>query len=230
MTADHDIAPAAGVAWQFEETGSANAKPALTAEQAGAARPVRAGATVSEFFPMMVTTLDNRQVAALMDAYALAIVRTCRRQPPWGPGMQTVWFTCFNGQVATVGNWRQTPFVVGVRKTPGEGQQPIVRILEEGTQITLRAVHSRDRSQVQLSGCLEISKIGDVRTTQTCFEGEQATVQLPGGKRWRIDFDGAVDEGKSMLIGFVPTYEQPLVVYALLTVQTVEPQPAVAAK
>ena len=49
------------------------------------------------------------------------------------------------------------------------------------------------------------------------------------GKRWRIDFDSTVDEGGSLLIGFVPSYEKKLVVYALLSLQTVVPETKVAA-
>ena len=133
----------------------------------------------------LVTTLDNGQVAALMDAHGRATVRAVRRQPPWGPGVQMLSATFFNGQTATLGTWTQMPFVVGSQKTEGQEHQPIVKILEEGTRITLVTVHSRDRSHVQLTGNLEISKIGDVRTAQARFEGEEATVQLPSGKRWR---------------------------------------------
>jgi hypothetical protein len=57
-----------------------------------------------------------------------------------------------------------------------------------------------------------------------------AIVQAPSAKRWQIDFDSTVEEGQSVLIGFVPTYAQKLVVYALLTVQTVVPDASVAAK
>ena len=164
---------------------------------------MRAEASVVEYFPVTVATLTRQQAAALAEA---------GKRPSYETSFPVLKVTAFNGQQVSIGGQRQTPFVVGIQKNQAE--EPIVRVLEEGTRLTFRSVHSRDRRQVHLKGCVEISKVGEVREFRTLFQRGPATVQAPSGKRWRIDFDSTVAEGQSLLIGFVPTFEKQQIVYA----------------
>ena len=189
---------------------SLSVEPELTfaAEQSTREAVVRAGASVTEYFPVMVATIGKRQ--------AQAILLAGRLQSP-SVGMQSWKVTAMNGQRVGLGDRTQTAFVVGIRKNREGWEEPLIKILEEGTRLTFRAVHSDDRRQIDLKGRVEINKLGDVHEVRTVCNGMPAIVQAPTGKRWRIDFDSTVEEGGSVLIGFVPTYEQKLVVYALLT-------------
>lgn len=225
--ADHDVAAAAGLSWQLEETHSASSEPILAAKLSDEGLPAaasfpRVAASVVENVPVLVATLNRQQVEAFRHAFYFC-------SQPRGHQYQSFNVTGFNGQTATIGEVRQTPFVVGLQKNPAAGEKPLIRIVEDGTTLTYRAVHSSDRRQIGLKGRLGINKLADVHDVRAAHNGSPAIVQAPTCKRFRIDFDSTVNEGDSVLIGFVPTYEEKLVVYALLTVQTVVPDAAVAA-
>jgi beta-lactamase regulating signal transducer with metallopeptidase domain len=224
--ADHDVASAAGLSWQLEETHSVGSEQILAAELSdvgppAANPPPHAAASVVESFPVLVATLNKQQVEAFLHAFY---------SQKRGHRFQASKVTVYNGQTANIGEVRQTPFVVGLKKNRAGWQEPLIQIVEDGTTFAFRAVHSGDRRQISLKGRVGINKLGDVHEVRATCNGFPAIVQAPCCKRWRIDFDSTVNEGESVLIGFVPTYEQKLVVYALLTVQTLVPEPAVAAK
>ena len=80
--------------------------------------------------------------------------------------------TLFNGQLATVTDTTQRPFVVSVVPVVGDfaaAQQPVIIVLSEGTQMTIQAVVSDDRKYVRLTVSPFFSQIGEVQ--EFTFEG-----------------------------------------------------------
>jgi general secretion pathway protein D len=84
--------------------------------------------------------------------------------------------TLFNGQMASVSDQSQSPFVVSVIPVVGDfaaAQQPVIVILSEGTFLSVQAVVSADRRFVRLTVVPFFSRIGDVDTFQ--FTGSETT-------------------------------------------------------
>ena len=73
--------------------------------------------------------------------------------------------TLFNGQAASVADTSQRPFVIGLIPVVGDfavAHQPVVTVLNEGTQLGVQAVVSSDRRFVRLTLVPFFSQIGDV--------------------------------------------------------------------
>jgi general secretion pathway protein D len=84
--------------------------------------------------------------------------------------------TLFNGQQAMVSDTSQSPFVISVIPVVGDfaaAQQPVIVVLNEGTNMTVQAVVSRDRRFVRLTVVPFFSKITAVNTFQ--FTGTSTT-------------------------------------------------------
>ncbi len=84
--------------------------------------------------------------------------------------------TLFNGQLATVQDTAQRPFVTGIIPVVGDfaaAQQPVVVVLSEGTQLSVQAVVSSDRRFVRLTLVPFFSRIGPVETFT--YDGETTT-------------------------------------------------------
>jgi general secretion pathway protein D len=90
--------------------------------------------------------------------------------------MQAPKVTLFNGQMASVMDQSQSPFVISVIPVVGEfaaAQQPVIIVLSEGTFMTVQAVVSADRRFVRLTVVPFFSRISGVNTFQ--FTGSQTT-------------------------------------------------------
>jgi general secretion pathway protein D len=75
--------------------------------------------------------------------------------------------TLFNGQMATVADQSQSPFVISVIPVVGDfaaAQQPVIVVLSEGTMLTVQAVVSSDRRFVRLTVVPFFSQIDKVDT------------------------------------------------------------------
>src|SRR5690606_14909284 len=84
--------------------------------------------------------------------------------------------TLFNGQVATVSDTLQRPFVTSLTPVVGDfaaAQAPIIVVLSEGTTLSVQAVVSNDRRFVRLTLVPFFSKIGDVE--EFTFEGRRTS-------------------------------------------------------
>ncbi len=84
--------------------------------------------------------------------------------------------TLFNGQEAMVSDISQSPFVISVIPVVGDfaaAQQPVIIVLNQGTNMTVQAVVSRDRRFVRLTVVPFFSTIGAVNTFQ--FTGTSTT-------------------------------------------------------
>lgn len=140
--------------------------------------------------------------------------------------------TLFNGQVATINDTSQTPFVVSVVPVVGDfaaALQPVVVVLSEGTMLTVQAVVSEDRRYVRMTLVPYFSSIGAVNTftftgsasstttsastgttdnttgraNQTVQSREGTTVQLPTLSQVFVSTTVSVPDGGTVLLGGV---------------------------
>jgi hypothetical protein len=120
--------------------------------------------------------------------------------------------TLFNGQDATVADTVSRPFVVSVREVRGDegiAHAPVVRVIEEGTKISLRPVLSDDHSSVELTCSILRTAVNSVDEFSFKFpearEGEGVTVQVPdvACQALRVE-DVAVPSGSTLLVGSMP--------------------------
>ena len=90
--------------------------------------------------------------------------------------MQAPTVTMFNGQSASISDGQQQPFVVGVVPVVGDfavGQQPIITLIPDGTNLSVQATASDDRRFVRLNLSPFFSEITDVQTFT--FDGRSST-------------------------------------------------------
>ena len=90
--------------------------------------------------------------------------------------MQAPKVTLFDGQSATIQDTVQRPFVTSIRPVVGDfavAQQPIIVVLNEGTQLNVQAVVSHDKRFVRLTLVPFFSQITDVDTFT--FEGRRTS-------------------------------------------------------
>ncbi len=90
--------------------------------------------------------------------------------------------TLFDGQLATISDQTQRPFVTSIIPVVGDfavAQQPVIVVLNEGTQLNVQAIVSDDKRFVRLTLVPFFSNIGDVNTFT--YEGRRrrttATIQ-----------------------------------------------------
>lgn len=82
--------------------------------------------------------------------------------------------TMFDGQIASITDFVQRPFVMSIQPVVGDfavAQQPIVVVLNEGTQLTVQAVVSDDKRFVRMTLLPYFSQIGEVN--EFTFEGRR---------------------------------------------------------
>jgi general secretion pathway protein D len=75
--------------------------------------------------------------------------------------------TLFDGQLATISDVTQRPFVTSITPVVGDfavAQQPVIVVLNEGTQLNVQAIVSDDKRFVRLTLVPFFSQIGDVDT------------------------------------------------------------------
>jgi general secretion pathway protein D len=85
--------------------------------------------------------------------------------------------TLFNGQLATVQDITQRPFVTQIIPVVGDfaaAQEPVIVVLNEGTSLTVQAVVSPDRRFVRLTVVPSFTSVGTVDTFT--FTGSKTTI------------------------------------------------------
>ncbi|WP_390621755.1 hypothetical protein [Roseiconus nitratireducens] len=88
--------------------------------------------------------------------------------------MQAPKVTLFDGQIATISDQSQQPFVTSITPVVGDfavAQQPVIVVLNEGTQLNVQGIVSDDKRFVRLTLVPFFSQIGDVDTFT--FEGSR---------------------------------------------------------
>jgi bla regulator protein blaR1 len=212
VSASRDLISGMGISWQFLEAFSSDRGATIPARAKDGMPVVRAEATVDVYLPIVVATLDRRQTAKLID-----IAQGDRRANV----LNAPKITIFNGQEAVIADCSQRPFVVGVFQKVAGANEPKVVVIEEGTRINVRGILSRDQKKLHLETSVNMSALGDVTTATTSFRGQQVSIQVPRVNRQSIDVVSDVDDGHTLLIGFVPTDKQKHYSYYLLTAERI---------
>ena len=108
--------------------------------------------------------------------------------------MQAPKVTLFDGQFATISDQTQRPFVISITPVVGDfavAQQPVIVVLNEGTQLNVQGIVSDDKRFVRLTLVPFFSQIGAVDTFT--FEGRRSTRTSSRDQEDTND-DGVVDE------------------------------------
>lgn len=108
--------------------------------------------------------------------------------------MQAPKVTLFDGQFATISDVSQRPFVTSITPVVGDfavAQQPVIVVLNEGTQLNVQGIVSDDKRFVRLTLVPFFSQIGDVDTFT--FEGRRST-NTNSNTRRDTNGDGVIDE------------------------------------
>lgn len=112
--------------------------------------------------------------------------------------MQAPKVTLFDGQIATISDFSQRPFVTSITPVVGDfavAQQPVIVVLNEGTQLNVQGIVSDDKRFVRLTLVPFFSQIGDVNTFT--FEGSRTTRRSSSDQE-DTNGDGVVDENDAV--------------------------------
>jgi general secretion pathway protein D len=139
--------------------------------------------------------------------------------------MQAPKVTMFDGQFASISDQTQRPFVTSIIPVVGDfavAQQPVIVVLNEGTQLNVQGIVSDDKRFVRLTLVPFFSQIGDVdtftyegrRTTRNSSRDEEGdtnedsedttvgtTVQLPTFAFTSVSTTVSVPDGGTILLG-----------------------------
>ncbi|MGB7346457.1 MAG: hypothetical protein WBD20_19715, partial [Pirellulaceae bacterium] len=109
--------------------------------------------------------------------------------------MQAPKVTLFDGQIATISDVTQRPFVTSITPVVGDfavAQQPVIVVLNEGTQLNVQGIVSDDKRFVRMTLVPFFSQIGDVNTFT--FEGERRTSRNSRTENGDTNGDGVVND------------------------------------
>lgn len=112
--------------------------------------------------------------------------------------MQAPKVTLFDGQFATISDQTQRPFVISITPVVGDfavAQQPVIVVLNEGTQLNVQGIVSDDKRFVRLTLVPFFSQIGDVDTFT--FEGRRRSRSTSRDEEGDTNGDGVVDDKDS---------------------------------
>lgn len=108
--------------------------------------------------------------------------------------MQAPKVTLFDGQLATISDQTQVPFVTSITPVVGDfavAQQPVIVVLNEGTQLNVQGIVSNDKRFVRLTLVPFFSQIGKVDTFT--YEGRRTT-QSASRQEADTNNDGTINE------------------------------------
>ncbi len=135
------------------------------------------GATLPQFGDYDPATAANFGFAILSDLEVFFLLQAAEGDQRTNV-LQAPKVTLFNGQTASVPDQSQRPFVISIIPVVGDfaaAQQPVIVVLNEGTQLNVQAVVSSDRRFVRLTLVPFFSRIGDVDTNSPSKVVRQAT-------------------------------------------------------
>ena len=89
-------------------------------------------------------------------------------------------------------------------------------------QVAMREIVCNDPKHSKHDDPNEQSAIAEISTASALLRVKPAMIQIPRIKRCRIDVASELDDGQSLLIGCIPTYEKKRFFYVLLTVRNLE--------
>ena len=108
--------------------------------------------------------------------------------------MQAPKVTLFDGQLASISDQTQVPFVTSITPVVGDfavAQQPVIVVLNEGTQLNVQGIVSNDKRFVRLTLVPFFSQIGKVDTFT--YEGRRTT-QSASRQEADTNNDGTINE------------------------------------
>lgn len=132
-------------------------------------------ATTPAFGGFAPDTAANIGFAILSDIEAFFLLQAAQGDDRSNV-LQAPKVTLFNGQIASVSDTSQRPFVTSLVPVVGDfaaAQQPVIVVLSEGTSLSVQAVVSSDRRFVRLTLVPFFSQIGDVE--EFTFQGKTTT-------------------------------------------------------
>jgi general secretion pathway protein D len=132
-------------------------------------------ATVPQFGNYDANTAANFGFAILSDLEVFFLLQAAEGDQRTNV-LQAPKVTLFNGQTASVQDQSQRPFVTSIIPVVGDfaaAQQPVIVVLNEGTQLNVQAVVSSDRRFVRLTLVPFFSRIGPVQ--EFTFEGRSSS-------------------------------------------------------
>lgn len=109
--------------------------------------------------------------------------------------MQAPKVTLFDGQIATISDVTQRPFVTSITPVVGDfavAQQPVIVVLNEGTQLNVQGIVSDDKRFVRLTLVPFFSQIGAVNTFT--YEGRRSTSRSSRNQQVDTNGDGVIDD------------------------------------
>jgi len=133
------------------------------------------GATSPAFGGFTASDAANIGFAILSDIEAFFLIQAAQGDSRSNV-LQAPKVTLFNGQIASVSDTSQRPFVTSLIPVVGDfaaAQQPVIVVLSEGTSLSVQAVVSSDRRFVRLTLVPFFSQIGDVE--EFTFQGSTTT-------------------------------------------------------
>ena len=219
LHSNRDLVSDLGVSWQFMEAFSPERETTFPIERSGTAAVVRAQATVDEYLPLVVATLNEQQRSRLVQIAHQERNSNLLIAPK---------ITIFNGTEAMLADCSQRPFVVGMLERRSGATEPKIVVIEEGTKMKIRAVVGQDRKKIHIAAGIDMKSIGDVTTASTSYRGTPVTIQVPSVNRRSVDVAGDIEDGKTLLVGFIPTEKQKRYLYLLISAQTVADVPVPA--
>ena len=150
---------------------------------------ISATTSTLQSLPSRVARLTDDQTKTLINAVQ-ADARSNLLQSPK--------VTVFPGQEVTIEDTSQRPFVVSVQPVKGDegtAMQPIIRVLEDGFTIQLKAsLHGDD--QLEIDSEITFSQIGDVDE----FTFQSTTVQIPEHHVRQVRLSKTIDDAATLLI------------------------------
>jgi bla regulator protein BlaR1 len=195
LTINRGIASYAKIPWRYLAPHSPDSDKVLLPTNDSNGATFHATAQVEEYVPVVYSILKPDEAKSLIRAVQVDNRANLLKAPK---------ITVFNGQQAYVSDISQTPFVVGIREVSSGVQESQIAVAEQGTKITLRSVLSADHLRIRLSGRVEFSSLGNVRTASlgsTLPNTEPTNFQVPNLKRLRIDIASEIENGHSLLLG-----------------------------
>src|SRR5580704_15472718 len=208
IESERDLAATLGIPTRDLQALSTTAEGGSPAELRTGPPLVRASASVDDYLPVVTATLTEEQTKSL----TRAAHADTRANLAWGPKL-----TLFNGQKGTIFSGALRPFVVGLKTSVAGTTKPITVFIEEGLKFTIRATE-HDTKQVQLTSRLTWSTITEVESFLPHVTNHPTRIEIPRVKRRRIEAISNLPAGNSLLITFLPAFEQKKFVYVLLSV------------
>jgi len=213
MTSHRELATAAGIEWQSLGAEPASRETPITLPNHVGGTIVHASSRVEDHIPLFVVPLNDRQVQAIVQA---------AQNEPRSNVMCAPKVTLFNGQQAQISDCTMRPFVVGVDERASESPMPRIKVIEEGTKMTLRTLLGADRRHIELHGVIELTSISDVRQISASTARGIRTIEAPRVTSSRFSIASPLEDGQSLLVGCLPTFDRKDCLYLLLTVRLLE--------